>query len=156
MTAMVTMAVVVVIVAMVVTVAVVSLVTMMVVVTVAVIGVGVRRIVGSGALPPHHVVLVVLVRRPLAEPCGTVLQQQSRDLAVGEGVPVDAVPGAMLQGKAELEVEVQHVQPVGAGQSTAEEVGLDHVVAEVSSRVRNLRRGRRRGQRFKAGGAVKR
>lgn len=68
----VTMTVVMVIVAMAVTV--VSFVTMTVVVVmvvpVAVIGVGVWRIVVSGTSPPHHVVLMVLVRRPVAEPCG--------------------------------------------------------------------------------------
>jgi len=76
-----------------------------------------------------------------------VLQQQRRDVAVGHGVPVDAVPRAVLQGEAELEVEVQHVQSVGAGQSTAEEVGLNHIVTQLRSPVLDLRG--RRGQRFR-------
>lgn len=65
-------------------------------------------------------------------------QQQAGYPAVGEGVPVDSVAGAVLQGEAEVVVEVQHVQLVGVGQGAAVEVGLDHVVAQQGSLVLNL------------------
>lgn len=69
---------------------------------------------------------------------GDVLQQQTGDAAMGHGVPVDTVVGAVLQGEAEVEVEVQNVPLVGVGQSPAVEVCLDHIVTELWGFVLNL------------------
>lgn len=61
---------------------------------------------------------------------------------MGNGVPVDSVRRTMLQGEAELEVEVQHIHPVGVSQNPAVEVGFDHIVTQVRSLVLNLRKER--------------
>lgn len=41
---------------------------------------------------------------------------------------MDSVLGAMLQGEAELEVEVQHIHPIKVSQSPTVKVGFNHVV----------------------------
>lgn len=61
---------------------------------------------------------------------------------MGDGVPVDSVIHPMLQGEAEVEVEVQHIYPMGVSQSPAVEVGRDHIVAHTGGFVFNLRRKR--------------
>lgn len=58
---------------------------------------------------------------------------------MGEGVPVDSVIGAVLQGEAELEVEVQHILPVAVSQSPTVEVGFNHIVTQLGSLVFNLK-----------------
>lgn len=58
---------------------------------------------------------------------------------MGNGIPVDSVLRTMLQGEAKLEVEVQHIHPVGIGQSPAVEVGFNHIVTQLGSLVLNLR-----------------
>lgn len=58
---------------------------------------------------------------------------------MGDGVPVDAVVGAILQGEAKAEVEVQNVPLIGVGQSPAVEVRLNHIVTEIWGFVLNLR-----------------
>lgn len=58
---------------------------------------------------------------------------------MSEGIPVDSIPGAVLQGEAEVEVEVQHIQPERVGQSPAVEVGFNYVVTQLGSLVLNLR-----------------
>ena len=68
-----------------------------------------------------------------------VLQQQRGYPAVSEGVPVDSVLGAMLQGEAELEVEVQYIHSIKVTQSPAVKVGFYHVVTQLGSLVLNLR-----------------
>lgn len=58
---------------------------------------------------------------------------------MGKGVPVDSVLRTMVQEEAELEVEVQHIHPVGVSQSAAVEVGFNHIVTQMWSLVLNLR-----------------
>lgn len=73
---------------------------------------------------------------------------------MGEGVPVDSVMRAVLQGEAELEVEVQHIHPVAVSQSSAVEVGFNHIVTQLGSLVCNLKRNRERLHSYESGRAA--
>lgn len=67
---------------------------------------------------------------------------------MGQGIPVDTIAGAVMQGEAEVEVEVQHVHPKRVGQSAAVKVGLNDIVAELGSLVFNLRSGKQKEQHW--------
>lgn len=57
---------------------------------------------------------------------------------MGEGIPVDPISGAVLQGEPEVEVEVQHIHPIRVSQSPTVEVGFNHIVTQLGSLVLNL------------------
>lgn len=95
--------------------------------------------------PPFQRALVITQRtkRQLHAPgvCG-VQRQQRAYLPVSQGVPMDAVFGAVLQEEAEVEVEVQHVHLEGFSQNSAVEVCFDHVMTQMGRLVRDLLRSR--------------
>lgn len=63
----------------------------------------------------------------------SVQQQQWRHAAMGQGVPVDAVTGAVLQSVPEMEVQVQNIHLEGVGDSAWEEVCIDDIVSKPRS-----------------------
>lgn len=52
---------------------------------------------------------------------------------------MDSIFCTMVQGEAELEVEVQHIHPMEVSQSPTVEVALNHVITQLGSLVLNLR-----------------
>lgn len=62
---------------------------------------------------------------------------------MSEGIPVDSVIGAVLQGEAKVVVEVQHIHPIRVGQSGTVEIGFNHIITQQRSLVLNL--GRKQG-----------
>lgn len=68
----------------------------------------------------------------------SMLQQQGGYFAVSQGVPVGPILCAMLQGEAEMKVEVQHIQPIGISQSPAIVIGFNHIITQVGRLVLDL------------------
>lgn len=58
---------------------------------------------------------------------------------MSDGIPVDSIVGAVLQGESELEVEVQHIQPVRVSQSPTVKVGYDYIVTQLGNLVLDLK-----------------
>lgn len=58
---------------------------------------------------------------------------------MSDGIPVDSILGTVLQGESELEVEVQHIQPVRVSQRPTVKVGDDYIVTQLGNLVRDLK-----------------
>lgn len=58
---------------------------------------------------------------------------------MGKSIPVDSVLCTMVQGEAKLEVEVQHIHPIGISKGPAVEVSFDHIITQLRGLVLNLR-----------------
>lgn len=71
---------------------------------------------------------------------GDVLQQQTGDPPMSEGVPVDSIINAVLQREAKVVVQVQHIHFVRVGQSTTVKIGFNHIITQQRSLVLNLGR----------------
>lgn len=71
-----------------------------------------------------------------------------------QGVPMNPVAAAVMQGVSEIVVEVQNIYTKGVGKSPAEEVCLDNILTKLCSFVFNLGSTQEKERVWRAGGGL--